>query len=67
MEREASGVLRSILESLDEILAVTRRGLPPQLRKSLGSKNILESSMNGIVLQVSRNVMRWLDESMVLR
>jgi putative transposase len=32
LEREAPGVAASILEGLDEILTVTRLGLPQQLR-----------------------------------
>ena len=57
LERDAPGVSRSILEGLDEILTVTRLGLPPELRKSPGSTNIIES-MNSVVRQVSRNVKR---------
>ena len=45
---------------------VTRPGLPPELRRSLGSTNIIES-MNGVVRQVSRNVKRWRNASMALR
>ena len=43
LEREALGVSRSILEGLDEILTVTRLGLPPELRKPLSLTNIIES------------------------
>lgn len=46
---------KSILEGLNETLAITRLGLPPKLRKSLGSTSIIES-MNGFVRQVIRNV-----------
>ena len=66
LERDAPGVSRSILEGLDEILTVTKLGLPPELRRSLGSTNIIES-MNGVVRQVSRNVKRWRNASMALR
>ena len=66
LEREAPGVSRSILVGMDEILTVTRPGLPPELRRSLGSTNIIES-MNGVVRQASRNVKRWRDASMALR
>ena len=66
LERDAPGVSRSILEGLDEILTVTRPGLPPELRKSPGSTNIIES-MNSVVRQVGRNVKRWRDASMALR
>ena len=66
LEREAPGVSRSVLEGIDEILTVTRMGLPPELRKSLGSTNIIES-MNSVVRRASRNVKRWRDASMALR
>lgn len=38
-----AGRVESILEGLDEILTVTRLGLPPELRRSLASTNIIES------------------------
>ena len=66
LERDAPGVSRSILEGIDEILTVTRPGLPPELRKSPGSTNIIES-MNSVVRQASRNVKRRRDASMALR
>ena len=66
LERDAPGVSRSILEGLDEILTVTRPGLPPKLRKSLGSTNIIES-MNSVVRREGRNVKRWRNASMALR
>lgn len=60
LELEAPGVSKSILEGLDEILTVTRLGLPPELRRSLASTNIIES-MNAVIRQVCRNVARWRD------
>ena len=48
LELEALGVSRSILESLDEILTVTRLGPPPGLRRLLASTSIIES-MNAFV------------------
>ena len=66
LEREAPGVSRSILEGLDEILTVSRLGLPAQLRRSLACTNIIENVM-GTVRQVSRNVKRWQSASMALR
>ena len=55
----------SILEGLDEILTVTRLGLPLELRRSLASTNIVEK-MNGDI-RVCRNVKRWRDATMALR
>ena len=50
LEREAPGVSASILEGIDEILTVTRFGLPVELRRSLACTNIIEN-MNGTVRQ----------------
>jgi transposase-like protein len=66
LEREAPGVCASILEGIDEILTVTRLGLPVELRRSLACTNIIEN-MNGTIRQVCRNVKRWRDAKMVLR
>jgi putative transposase len=66
LEREAPGVAASIREGLDEILTVTRLGLPQQLRHSLACTNIIEN-MNGTIRHVCRNVKRWRDASMALR
>ena len=66
LERDAPGVSASILEGLDEILTVTRLGLPVELRRSLACTNIIEN-MNGTVRRVCRNVKRWQDAAMALR
>ena len=76
LEQEAPGVCASILEGIDEILTVTRLGLPVELPhgtspwaegpRSLACTNIIEN-MNGTIRQVCRNVKRWLDAKMALR
>jgi len=66
LEQVAPGVAASILEGLDEILTVTRLGLPEQLRRSLACTNIIENMM-GTIRRVCRNVKRWRDASMALR
>jgi len=66
LERDAPGVSASILEGLDEILTVTRLGLPAELRRSLACTNIIENVM-GTVRRVCRNVKRWQSTSMALR
>ena len=66
LERDAPGVSASILEGLNEILTVTRLGLPLELRRSLACTNIIEN-MNGTIRQVCRNVKHWQDASMALR
>jgi Transposase, Mutator family len=44
LERDAPGVSKSILEGLDEILTVSRLGLPAELRRSLACTNIIENA-----------------------
>jgi putative transposase len=66
LEREAPGVSGSLLEGLDEILTVTRLGLPAELRRSLACTNIIENMM-GTVRRISRNVKHWSSASMALR
>jgi transposase-like protein len=66
LEKDWEGVSASILEGLDEILTVTKLGLPPELRRSLACTNIIENVM-GTVRRVSRNVKYWRSPSMALR
>ena len=66
LEREAPGVTASILDGIDEILTVTRLGLPLELRRSLACTNIIEN-MNGTIRRVCGNVKRWRDAGMALR
>jgi len=66
LEHNAPGVSASILEGLNEILTVTRLGLPVKLRRSLACTNIIEN-MNGTIRQVCRNVKRWRNAKMALR
>jgi putative transposase len=58
LEREAPGVsasiLEGILEGIDEILTVTRLGLPVELPRSPACTNIIKN-MNGTIRQVCRN------------
>jgi putative transposase len=66
LERDWSGVAGSILEGIDEILTVTRLGLPKELRRSLACTNIIENVMS-TVRRVCRNVKRWRSASMAMR
>jgi putative transposase len=66
LERDAPGVAASILEGIDEILALTRLGLPSKLRRSLACTNIIENVMS-TVRRVCRNVKRWRSAAMALR
>src|SRR5216684_4291822 len=66
LERDWSGVAGSILEDIEEILTVTRLGLPDQLRRSLACTNMIENVMS-TVRRVCRNVKRWNSPSMAMR
>src|SRR5450755_2912477 len=66
LEADWKGVSASILEGLDEMLTVTRLGLPRELRRSLACTNIIENVM-GTVRRVCRNVKRWRSASMAMR
>ena len=48
LEKDWEGVSASILEGLDEMLTVTRLGLPPELRRSLACTNIIENVMGTV-------------------
>ena len=63
---DAPGVSASVLEGLDEILTVTRLGLPKELRRALACTNIVENVIS-TVRRVYRNVKRWRSASMALR
>ena len=65
-KRDWRGVSASILEGIDEMLAVTRLGLPAELRRSLACTNIIENVM-GTLRRVCRNVKYWRSPSMALR
>ena len=49
---------RSLGEGMEETLTVHRLHVPPQLRKTLASTNVIESAFS-IVERVCRNVKRW--------
>ena len=66
LEPDWNGVSASILEGVDEMLTVTRLGLPRELRRSLAWTNIIENVM-GTVRRVCRNVKYWRSPSMALR
>jgi hypothetical protein len=64
LDQEARGIAGRILEWLDEMLTVSRRGLP--VRRSLAWTNSIENMM-GTVRRVCRNVKRWRNAAMPLR
>lgn len=56
----------SLREGLEETFTINRLGLPPSLRRCLGTTNLIESPNAG-VRQKTRRVSRWKDGKMVLR
>ena len=48
------------------MFTINRLGLPPELRRCLGSNNVIESP-NGGIRRCTRRVKRWRDHSMVVR
>src|SRR5208283_3198656 len=66
LERDWNGVSASILEGIDQMLTVTRLGLPRELRRSLACANIIENVI-GAARRVCRNVKYWRSPSMALR
>ena len=66
LEADWDGVAGSILEGLDEMLTVTRLGLPRELRHSLACTNIIENVM-GTVRRVCRNDKHRRSPSMAMR
>ena len=66
LARRLEGRFRFDPEGLDEMLTVTRLGLPRELRRSLACTNIIENVM-GTVRRVCRNVKYWRSPSMAMR
>jgi transposase-like protein len=66
LEADWKGVSASILEGIEEMLTVTKLGLPRELRRSLACTNIIENVM-GTVRRVCRNVKYWRSPAMALR
>ena len=55
LELDAPGVSKTILEGIDEILAVIRLDLPAERRRALACTNAIENAL-GTVRTVQRNV-----------
>lgn len=66
LEHEWPGASGSLLEGLDELFTVNRLGLPPSLRRSLATTNIIESPQS-TVRRLTHKVDRWRDGKMALR
>jgi transposase-like protein len=66
LQQEYPSASGSLLEGLDEMFTINRLGLPKQLRRCLGSTNVIESPNSGIRTR-TRRVKNWQDHSMVVR
>ena len=66
LDTEHPDAAASLREGLAETFTVNRLGLPPSLRRCLGTTNVIESP-NGTVRQKIGRVKRWQNGAMVLR
>ena len=66
LETEYPSAAASLLEGLEETFTINRLGLPPKLRRCLGTTNIVESPTSGVRLR-TRRVTNWKNGQMVLR
>jgi len=66
LESEYPSAAASLLEGLEETFTINRLGLPPKLRRCLGTTNIVESPTAGVRLR-TRRVTNWRNGGMVLR
>jgi len=66
LERDHPSAAASLREGLAEMFTINRLGLPPRLRKCLGSTNLIDSTHSG-VRQKTRRVTNWKNGSMALR
>jgi putative transposase len=64
--REYPSAASSLLEGIDEMFTINRLGLPKELRRCLGSTNVIESPNSGIRSR-TRRVKNWRDHGMVVR
>jgi transposase-like protein len=66
LERDHPSAAASLREGLGEMFTINRLGLPPSLRRCLGSTNIIDSTHSG-GRQKTRRVTNWQNGSMALR
>lgn len=66
LEREHPSAAASLREGLTEMFTINRLGLPPRLRKCLGSTNVIDSTHSGM-RQKTRRVTNWRNGAMALR
>jgi len=66
LQNEHPSAAGSLLEGLDETFTINRLELPDQLRRCLGTTNVIESPNSGIRSR-TRRVKKWKDSRMVVR
>jgi transposase-like protein len=66
MEREHPSAAASLREGMSEMFTINRLGLPPRLRKCLGTTNLIDATHSG-VRQKTRRVTNWKNGAMALR
>ena len=66
LERDQPSAAASLREGLREMFTINRLGLPAELRRCLGSTNLIDSTHSGVRQKTDR-VTNWQSGSMVLR
>ena len=66
LERESPSAAASLREGLEEMFTINRLGLPAELRRCLGTTNLIESTHSG-ARQRTRRVTNWQSGEMALR
>jgi len=66
LERDHPSAAASLREGLSEMFTINRLGLPAELRRCLGSTNLIDSTHSG-VRQKTKRITNWQSGSMVLR
>ena len=66
LERDHPSAATSLREGLSDMFTINRLGLPPRLRKCLGTTNLIDSTHSGVRLKTGR-VTNWKNGAMALR
>ena len=66
VKKQHPNVAGSLREGLDELFTASELGLPPALRRCLGTTNVIDNAHTGMCLHTCR-VTRWRDGSMAVR
>ena len=66
LERDHPSAAASLREGLSDMFTINRLGLPPRLRKCLGTTNVIDSTHSG-VRQRTRRVTNWKNGTMALK